>query len=86
MFGYLWLDSTLDKLAGIYVALDLSDQDRLAAGVELFNARLAADPLGVGESRSGGLRVAFIPFLRVYFRVDVANRFVRVVDVTRYGR
>jgi plasmid stabilization system protein ParE len=86
MFEYRWLDSTLDKLAAIYVAADVPDRDRMAVGVEQFNARLASDPLGIGESRPGGYRVAFPPLLRVYYHVDEATRRVRVVDVIRYGR
>lgn len=86
MFEYRWRDATLDKLAAIYVTLGLPDQDRMAAGVEQFNARIVADPLSVGESRSGGYRVAFPPLLRVYFHVDPVHRLVRVTDVVRYGR
>ncbi len=86
MFEYRWLETTLDKLAEIYVAADASERDRMAAGVEAFNARIAADPLEVGESRFGGYRVAFPPLLRVYFHVDESTRRVRVMEVTRYGR
>ena len=86
MFDYRWLESALDKLADIYVAADTLDRERIAAGVETFNAQLAADPLDIGESRVGGYRVAFPPLLQVYFHVNEANRQVRVTDVIRYGR
>lgn len=86
MYEYRWLDSALDKLAAVYVAADVPTRDRMAAGVEQFNARLAADPLGMGESRVGWYRIAFPPLLQVYYHVDAANRRVRVVDVIRYGR
>ncbi len=86
MFEYLWLESTLDKLADIYVTLDVDARERMAAGIELFNEQLATDPLEVGESRVGGFRVAFPPLLKVSFHVDVADRRVRVTDVTQYGR
>lgn len=85
MYEYRWLDAVLDKLAELYVTADLSERDRMAAGVAAFNARLAADPLDIGESRRGGYRVGFPPLLRVYFHVDQANRRVRVTDVIRYG-
>ena len=85
MFAYLWLESTLDKLAAIYVTLSLPEQERMAVGIERFNERLANDPLDVGESRVGGYRVAFPPLLKVSFHVDVAARRVRVTDVVRYG-
>ena len=54
MFDYRWLESALDKLADIYVAADTLERERIAAGVEAFNAQLAADSLDVGESRVGG--------------------------------
>ena len=86
MFEYRWLEAALDKLAAIYVAADASERDRMAAGVEAFNAQLAADPLDVGESRVGGYRVAFPVLLRIYFHVDEGRHRVRVTDVTCYGR
>jgi hypothetical protein len=85
MFVYHWLESTLDKLAEIYVAATPAERVRIADGVEAFNTSLATDPLEVGESRQGGFRVAFPPLLRIYFRVDVASRSVLVIDVARYG-
>lgn len=63
MFEYLWLETTLDKLADIYITLDVPQRERLATGIEWFNERLAEDPLDVGESRVGGFRVAFPPLL-----------------------
>jgi plasmid stabilization system protein ParE len=86
MFEYRWLEAALDKLADIYVAADAAERERMAAGVEGFNAQIAADPLDVGESRVGGYRVAFPPLLRVYFHVDEGTHRVWVTDVTRYGR
>ena len=86
MYTYQWTDPALDKLADIYVGAEVPDRDRMAAGVEAFNARLAADPLAVGESRVGGYRIGFAPLLRMFFRVDTATRMVWVVDVKRFGR
>jgi hypothetical protein len=86
MFEYRWLESVLDKVAEIYVALEGPDRDRMASGIEAFDARLAADPFDVGESRAGGFRVAFPPLLEVVFHIDEATRQVRVTDVARYGK
>jgi hypothetical protein len=86
MFTVIWKTATLDRLADLYVAAGVPDRDRMAAGVDALNARLAADPLDVGESRSGVLRLAFPPLLAVSFLVDEANRVVRVTGVSRYGR
>lgn len=85
MFESLWLESALDQLAVIYIALDTHNRARLAEGVERLNSRLAFDPLDVGESRAGGFRVAFTLLLMVYFFVDDMKRRVRVTDVVAYG-
>ncbi len=86
MYLVIWKTFLLDRLADFYVSAEVDDRERMAVGVEWLNARLAADPLDVGESRSGGYRVAFPALLMVTFSVDVINRRVRVTDVTRYGR
>lgn len=86
MYTVIWKSLLLNRLADIYVAADVSERERMAVGVEGFNAQLAADPLDVGESRVGAYRVAFPPLLKVSFHVDEANRRVRVTDVIRYGR
>lgn len=86
MFTVTWLDAALDKLADLYVAANPMDHDRMAAGVDALNRRLARRPLDEGESRGGELRVAFPDLLAVRFRVNTAARAVRVVAVGRYGR
>lgn len=86
MFAYRWREATLDKLAGISVAANLPDRDRIAAGVEQFNSRLSTDQSGIGESRGSGYRVVFLPLLMVYYHVDDVTRQVRVLEVIRYGR
>lgn len=85
MFESLWLESALDQLAVIYIAVDSQNRTRLAEGVERLNRRLVSDPLDVGESRAGGFRVAFTPLLMVYFHVDEMKRRVRVTNVMPYG-
>lgn len=54
MYAAIWKSFLLDRLAAFYVDADRADRERMAAGGEAFNARLAADPLDVGESRVGG--------------------------------
>ena len=85
-FEVLWRVDTLDALAELYVTADRYERDRMAAGVEALNQRLAVDPLSEGESRTGDVRVAFIPLLIVRFRVDKPARVVRVTGIVRYGR
>ena len=84
-YTVIWQAVQLDRLAELYVASDLATQQRMAEGVEAFSARLADDPLQVGESRSDGFRVAFPPLLTVSFHVDQVRRRVRITRVTRYG-
>ncbi len=86
MFRYHWFATALDKLADICVSADGEERDRIADGLKTFNAHLASDPLGLGESREIGFRVAFPPLLAVYFWVDKSTREVRVMNLIRYGK
>ena len=86
MYAVIWKTALLDRLADIYVAAEVDERERMAAGIEALNARLADDPSDVGESRVGGYRVAFTPLLRVSFHVDPVRRQVRVTDLVRIRR
>ena len=86
MYRYYWSVAALDELAEVYVNETAAQRERIAAGVESFNKRLADDPFDVGESRAGGYRVAFPPLLRVSLHVDKEARRVQVVGVIRYGK
>lgn len=55
MYTVIWKTLLLDRLAVIYLAADPAEREQMAAGVEAFNARLATDPLDVGESGSAGI-------------------------------
>jgi hypothetical protein len=86
-FSVVWRQSVLDALADLYVILSLEEQDRMAAGVKTFNARVAREPFDVGEGREDDHdRIAFMPLLIIGFQVDPAARVVRVTGVTRFGR
>ncbi|MBX9624056.1 MAG: hypothetical protein K2X82_09630 [Gemmataceae bacterium] len=86
MFALSWGDTPLDRMADAYIRLDLAAQDRLAGAVENLNTRLRSDPLDVGESRTGGYRLTFLPGLQVLFRVDLTTRTVEVIDAGPSGR
>lgn len=75
MWALSWKEAALDRMADIYIGLDLDAQDRLRS-----------DPLDVGESRAGGYRLTFLPGLQVLFRVDLTARAVEVVDAGPSGR
>jgi plasmid stabilization system protein ParE len=81
MFDLTWEDTALNQLADAYVAADPEERERMAAGVEALNTRLRADPLAVGESRTGGFRMVFVSRVAVLFHVSEANHTVRVVRV-----
>ncbi len=85
-YAYVWLESTLDELADIYVAASSEERKRMAAGVAGFNTQISKTPLEVGESRPGAYRIAFPPLLCAYFYVDVDHRRVEVVHVEKYGK
>ena len=85
MYEYVWFRGVLEELADIYVSVSRQERDRMAAGLEAFNGRLARDPFDVGESRDDGLRLAFIPLLMVRFKVNSVTRYVLVTGVARYG-
>jgi hypothetical protein len=83
MYDLDWPPAVLDELAAIYVAVDVPVRERLAGMVEKLNTDLRHDPLSVGESRNGPLRVVIRAGLTVYF--GVTGRKVRVVQVRYRG-
>lgn len=79
MFSVVWQGTALDELADALVRSDLATQDQIERRIVRLNARLAADPLDVGESRVGNWRVEFVDFVAVLFEVFPDDGFVRVV-------
>lgn len=86
MFALIWWNAALDQLADVYVSATPAERARIAAAVDALNARLRADPLAEGESRSGGRRIAFIALAAIGFHVSEADRVVQVFSVKRYGK
>ena len=85
MYECDWPHGVLDELAVIYVSATGPERDRMASGIEALNSRLTRDPFDIGESRSGGDRLAFIPLLMVRFDVNKTARRIVVTGVARYG-
>ena len=81
MYELDWPPRVLDELADVYVAATPDARERLAGTVERLNADLRRDPLAVGESRSGPVRVVIRSKLTVYF--GVVGSWVRVLHVRR---
>jgi hypothetical protein len=85
MFAVIWTDYALDRLADVFVSLDLLTQDQLTAEIDALNHRLASDPLREGESRTSPYRMTFAGSLGVLFRVETSNGVVRVTEVKWHG-
>jgi len=64
-----WLNSALDQLALIWVVITPEERDVIERTVLSINARLAAGPLFLGESRRPGERVWFHHPLVVRFHL-----------------
>jgi hypothetical protein len=79
-----WNNYALDTLADIYVAASQSDKFAIGQTVEFINRQLADDPAELGESRSGGRRLWFVPPLAVHYRIGAAG--VVVLEVKRHPR
>ena len=72
----IWETTVLDRLADYYARLSVDGQRVIAATVEAVNARLAADPLAVGEGRGENYRVLIRSPLTVYY--EIVGQEVRV--------
>jgi hypothetical protein len=65
--------------------LDASDRRAGADAADTLDAALTVDPLNLGESRLGPVRVAFEGVLGILFEVSEPDRLVTVLDVWRCG-
>jgi plasmid stabilization system protein ParE len=79
-----WADTARDQLADIWVAATPNERDQIERIIMRLERGLADDPLSVGESRSGPLRVEVISPLVIWF--NVIGNFVRIIRVTRPQR
>jgi plasmid stabilization system protein ParE len=74
-----WKRTARDMLAEVW--LNAPDRNAVTRAANRIDLLLASDPLGHGESRSGGNRVLIVPPLTVYYRVDEAANKVIVLQV-----
>ena len=79
-----WLPSAEQDLADTW--LNAPDRDAVASAADAIDRQLQRDPLSVGESRSGAVRIVFLSPLVALFRVDQANRTVYVLRVRHSAR
>lgn len=80
MFAVIWRDAALDELADAFVTADYASRDEIERAVNELNARLAADPMTLGESRARETeRIAFHGIISATYDVELSGRLVRVL-------
>lgn len=79
----VWLPAAEQELAAVWMAA--ADRNAVTAASARLDRRLARRGPRVGESRSGGLRVAFAAPLGILFTVDRPARRVTVAQVWATG-
>jgi hypothetical protein len=57
------------------------NRNAVTAAAAAIDAALQRDPLNVGESRSGSMRIAYFDPLWVQFEFSEPDRFVTVIDI-----
>jgi len=80
-YTVVWKPSAQRKLAQLWTTGP--DRQAITDAANRIDALLKRDPLALGESRSGGVRVYFEPPLIVEFRVSEPDRLVEVLRVGR---
>jgi hypothetical protein len=70
------------QLATIWMNAD--DREAVLQAAQTLDGELERTPLGSGESREPGFRIAFSPPLGVRYRVSEADRLVVIVSFWRY--
>ena len=79
----LWTPSAEGQLARIW--LDADDRQAVRAAADSLDTEMSQSAMSVGESRSGGVRVAFATPLAVELEVVEQDRIVYVLSVWRIG-
>jgi hypothetical protein len=79
IFTVVWRSLAQNQLAQLW--LNGPDRNAITAAAAAIDAALKRDPLSVGESRSGGERLAFFDPLWVQFAVSQSDRMVTVLDI-----
>ena len=81
-----WVDKALADLAELWTEADSTERLVINAAAQEIDARLGADPLGQGESRSKGRRLMFVGPLAVMFEIDFSQNLVSVLQLKRSQR
>jgi plasmid stabilization system protein ParE len=80
-FTVVWNPSAESQLSEIW--LEAKDRAGVTSAANEIDKKLRHSPETVGESRSGGRRIAIVPPLAIFFRVDEEDQLVRVLFVRK---
>jgi plasmid stabilization system protein ParE len=80
MFLVVWLELAFDEMDEI-VRRSPARKHEFAVALRQLTRQLAVDPLSVGESRGGELRVMFAGELSVFYHVDTNDNTVEIGNV-----
>jgi hypothetical protein len=81
-YTVVWKPAPQNELALLW--LHAPDRDAIAKAADEAEQLLAADPLNLGESRSGGMRVFFVDQLGFTYSVSTEDRLVSVLRVWHF--
>jgi plasmid stabilization system protein ParE len=79
-YSIIWSQRALDQLAAIW--LESSKRDAVTAATHTLEVQLEHDPHSRSLLFPSGMRELHVSPLWVLFRIDEANRLVRIVRVT----
>ncbi len=80
-FEVIWLRRALDELAELWFSA--RDRGSVTIAAQQMDRRLEVDPLGIGESRSGSLRILIEPPLAIHYQVSSTHQTVFVLKIWR---
>ncbi|MBA3315295.1 MAG: type II toxin-antitoxin system RelE/ParE family toxin [Planctomycetota bacterium] len=80
MYPVQWSRSARNDLAEIWLRSDTARRKAVTQIVNEIDQRLAADPIGAGESRDQGRRILIVRPLALIYRIDPEG-VVRILSV-----
>ncbi|MCE9544795.1 MAG: hypothetical protein K8T25_04650 [Planctomycetia bacterium] len=83
-YTVLWTPSAERQLTRLW--LDATDRDAVRGAADRLDEILAERPSTLGESRHGEFRIALIPPLGFEYKVQEADRLVKVIAVWTFKK
>lgn len=81
MFSVDWSEESIQELAALWVHIESEARASVTSACADVDQRLARDPLGIGESRSGGQRILFVAPVAVVDQLEADEQTVTVLHV-----